>query len=538
MSAPRVEAVDSSEQIASLEQRLADCEAKLRTADELLRQKEEQLVRAQRLIAVGRFAAEIAHHMNDVLMGVAGCSRVARELLGPSSPASRLIDEIRKATDEGAVVVRRIALLDARRASAPRALDLNAVVERVAPLLRRVAGHACAVVVDPGPALFRAFADEAYVEQILVNLVIAAREALPSGGSIAVRTRNVTRAPPSDPIHDPADVGEHVLVEVEGVGATDRAERRAAAVAEPGLWVVRSFVEESGGEIELRGDAGFLVYLRRAPSGAPSVDAPRMSRLVDQGRRGTVLLVDDEPIVRVALRAALEQAGYRAIDAESATEALRVARAFPGPIHVLVTDVRMPGESGLALGAQLASERPGTRVVYMADWGDGAAVRDHGGVMLEKPFAPDVLLGALDGLLAQAEAAPAPRACAETKGVAVLLVEDEDTTRTALAKLLRYRGHVVHAAKSVDEALAIVRDHRPLDVLLTDLVLPTSPENGDVLARRVLEILPAIRVIVVSGFPWDVVQQRYRLPEGAEFMEKPLELELLERRLEELRDGG
>jgi CheY-like chemotaxis protein len=392
---------EASAKIAELTQRLLDSEQKREAMDELLHQKEEQLARAERLVEAGRSAAEIAHRMSDVLMGVAGCSRVALDRLGPSSPASRLLEEITKATEEGALVAARIALLDEGTGDAPLARDAG---------------------VSPSRA--------------------------------------------------PASVG-----------------------------------------------------------GAPRPSRPRGG--------GTVLLVAAERIVRVALRAALEQGGYRVIDAGSAVEALRVARAFPGPIRALVTDARMSGESGLALAADVLAERADTRVVCMARAGEAATVAGAGAfVVLEKPFAPDALLAALG---ATRPGPPRPSADEPTgppKGARVLLVEDEDTTRIALARLLGYRGHVVHAVKTVDEALVIAHEGGALDVLLTDLVLPSSEFNGDVLAHRVLEILPTIRVIAVSGFPRDVVRDRYDLPEGAEFMEKPLELELLERRLEGLRRSG
>ena len=525
---------------------LRDVTERLR-AEELIRRKEEQLQHALRLTAVGRVAAAMAHEMNDVLMGVAGCSRLALRGIDAESPARGMIEAISKAADEGTLVVRHLALVAANRSAQPRALDLNAVVEGLTPLVRRLVGRAFELVVDLGPALWQPFADEARVEQILINLVMAARDHMPEGGALRVCTRNVTLGPAEEPFRDPIEADEYVLLEVEGLadGVDHHAELdRRPPRFEPlftaddgsgfGLAVVRSFIEEGGGQLKLHGDARYLVYLPRAHRAAAYVPPPPV--LPRKGGE-TVLVVDDEPLIRTALRGALELAGYRVLDADSAADAVNIARQFVEPIHALVTDVRLPGRSGLELGRQLSAERPELRVVYMADWGDRTGVRERvlDAALLEKPCAPDVVLHALDGLLAQrAPASPLPPEPSRPTGAMVLLVEDEDVTRTALARLLGYRGHRVLAAKTAEEALAWARGHGPIDVLLTDLALPASTAHGDELAREIVAMSPHTRVIFVSGFPREMAAARYHLPEGAEYMEKPLELDVLERRIEEL----
>jgi CheY-like chemotaxis protein len=523
---------------------LRDVTARLH-AEEVLRQKEEELRRAQRLEAVGRFAAQVTHEMHDVLMGVAGVSRVALLKLPPSSPAYRLVEEILRATDEGALVVRRVALLAEQRAPRLAPVELNPLVTELLPLVRRLVGRASEVTLDLGPALWTAHADEMQIEQILVTLATMARDASPGAGSVCVGTRNVTLDPADVPSRDPVDPGEYVLLEVAaggdlGAGRAPRVEAMFTAVGDGGsglgLAGVRSMVEASGGKLDVRAEPGrgarFLVYFPRAKRPAkPKVPHRREPR----GAGETILVVDDEPVIRLALRGALEHAGYRVLEADGAAAARRAAGPNACRIDALVTDVHLPDTSGIELGSEIASTRRSLAVVYMTAFGESAALRDRvddqHALLLDKPFVPEALLDALDALLAPADAAPGSDAF--VRRATVLLVEEDDTARHALATLLGYRGHIVLSARTSDEALAHARDRgAAIDVVVTELALPASRMNGDDLARQVAAIAPSARVIFVSGFPQDMVEQRFTLPEGAVYLEKPVELDVLERRID------
>jgi PAS domain-containing protein len=243
---------------------LRDVTDRLR-AEELLLQKEEQLQAAQRLSAVGRFAAEVAREMNVVLHGVTGASRAALVQLAPSSPVRDRLEEILATAGEGAQLVQRLTLLAAQQAPELRPLDVNEVAAGVVPLVRRLAGHAFTVTFDPGRDLWPALADAVRVEQTLVTVAALARDLLPAGGSLHIHTRNAATD------EAPGQAGEYVRIELVGAAPEDAPSPAGEALAPAVLSAARAVIEETGGRLKVRRlsdrRTSLLVYLPRAHAG-------------------------------------------------------------------------------------------------------------------------------------------------------------------------------------------------------------------------------------------------------------------------------
>ena len=381
------------------------------------RELEEQYRQAQKMEAVGRLAGGIAHDFNNLLTAILGFSDVALEALPAGSPAGSAVEEVRKASKRAAGLTRQLLAFSRRQVLQPRAVDLNAVVADLGRMLRRVLGPDVELVTDLAPTLHPVLADPGQLEQALTNLVVNARDAMPRGGRVAVRTADVGAGRPG------GRPGPYVLLEVTdtGVGMADEVRAR---IFEPffttkppghgtglGLAMVQGFVEQSGGSVEVESAPGrgatFRVYLPRADRPAPAGGSHADIRVAPAGGE-TVLVVEDEPAVRALTVRVLRGRGYTVLEAGSAAEADRVAVAHPGAIDLLVTDVILPGEGGRPLALRLTAARPGLRVLFMSGYTDDEVVR-HGverdeAHFLQKPFAPAALAAKVREVLD----APAP----------------------------------------------------------------------------------------------------------------------------------
>ncbi|HSN96673.1 MAG TPA: ATP-binding protein, partial [Candidatus Nanopelagicales bacterium] len=322
-----------------------------RRAEEALRRKEERLRQAQRVEAVGLLAAEMAHHMNNVLMGVTGCARAALMHVDEGHPAHRFLHEIQRSTQQGATLMRQVGAFSRQRAHHPEVIDLNEVVGSFSVLLRRIVGDDITVETSLDPTVWPVTADVAQIEQALMTLVVNARDAMPEGGRITIETRKVVVSQaPAQPRRGPMP-GEHVVLVVRDTGAgMDRATQ--ARLFEPlfttkddgtgtglGLPTVQAIVEESSGHVAIESAVGHgtsvIIHLPRARPVASYKPAPPLPPPAPGTE--TVLLVDDEESIRLALRHALESSGYRILDAQDGERALALSEQYPGPIHALIT---------------------------------------------------------------------------------------------------------------------------------------------------------------------------------------------------------
>jgi PAS domain S-box-containing protein len=381
---------------------------------------EEQLRRAQKLEAIGRLAGGIAHDFNNLLTVIIGYSDLIHATLPADSPLRQSVEMSKRAAERGAALTRQLLVFSRRQVVPPRVLDLNAVLTDTQTLLHRLIGSDVAFVLRPAaePALVKA--DAGQLQQVLLNLCVNARDAMPTGGTLTIASSTIELDTFDTQGRVGLRPGPYVLLEVSDTGVGMSAEVQAR-IFEPffttkevgkgtglGLSIVYGIVEQAGGHIEVTSAPGrgttFRLYFPQA-QGAPPVSALTETSAAASRRAGsaaTVLVAEDEDMVRGLIRMALRWNGYAVLEARNGTEALAVVEGHPGPIHLLITDVVMPGLTGPDLARRLQAIRPKTKVLYVSGYtgeDEPTASLEPGAVLLGKPFTPDDLLGKVKEML-------------------------------------------------------------------------------------------------------------------------------------------
>jgi PAS domain S-box-containing protein len=385
-------------------------------AEEALFRSEEELRQAQKMEAIGRLAGGIAHDFNNLLSIILSYSAMLMDALAADEALRSDAEQIAIAGQRARDLTRQLLAFSRRQMMRPEVLDLRDVVRGIEPMLRRVLGEdiELTIALERHTALVKA--DPGQIQQILMNLVVNARDAMPEGGKLTIETSDVVL----DEEHvrpyvaAGARPGPHVCITVSDTGVGLDEETRAR-IFEPffttkprgkgtglGLSTVLGIVQQSGGHVTVEStpDEGstFRVYLPRTTE-ARAAPAPARSITPTQPSRGseTILLVEDEGQLRVLARDILRGAGYQVFDAPNAAEAIKASQRHPGPIQLLVTDVVMPHIGGRELARRLATERPGMRVLYMSGYTEDGIVEsgtlDPNVAFLPKPITPDTLLG-------------------------------------------------------------------------------------------------------------------------------------------------
>jgi two-component system cell cycle sensor histidine kinase/response regulator CckA len=379
-------------------------------AEESLRVVDERLRAAQKMEAVGRLAAGIAHDFNNLLTAILGSTDLLLENLAADHPGREDALESRQAALRAADLTRQLLAFSRQQVLAPRTLDLNDVVRDVERLLRRLIGEDVELRTVLGSDLGAVRADPSQIEQVLVNLAVNARDAMPLGGTLTIETGNVLLDDTYVASQPLVAAGDYVMIAMSDTGIGMDAETQARAF-EPffttkergkgtglGLATVYGIVKQSDGYIWVYSERGlgttFKVYLPRVVGPAePPVAMPAATRSL-QGSE-TILVVEDQDEVRTLIRKILEARGYRVLAAGNGAAALQTAALHPGPIHLLVTDVVMPGMSGRELSSQLTTTRKTMRTLYLSGYTDESIVRhgvlEHGVEFLQKPFTADGL---------------------------------------------------------------------------------------------------------------------------------------------------
>jgi signal transduction histidine kinase/ActR/RegA family two-component response regulator len=426
--AARLAGAQASLEVAnrSLEQRVAERGLALERKDEALRE-------ARRMESLGLLAGGVAHDFNNLLTVILGNAAVILAKNDLPEGTRGAVDEVRSAAERAAALVSQLLAFSRRQARRPRVLDLNTVVSDTQRLLARLIGDNIDLVVAlPGSPL-PVDADPGQLEQVIINLATNARDAMPAGGRLTIETEAVEVAAADPTLVPPLRPGPHVVLSVRDTGVGMDAETRRM-VFDPffttkdvghgiglGLATVHGVVEQSGGHIFVDSEPGqgstFRVYLPRAEplasgaearaAGAEAAElAPPAPPLATPGLAATVLLVEDERIVRSLVARALTRAGFTVIEAENGEQALERSRAYDGSIDLLVTDVVMSRMSGPDLAKKLMSDRPGIRVLFVSGFSRNAvlpAVSAAEGIdFLQKPFTPDDVIDRIARLIAGA----------------------------------------------------------------------------------------------------------------------------------------
>lgn len=400
-----------------------------RHAEEALRKTEAQLRQSQKMEAIGRLAGGVAHDFNNLLTAITGYSEMMLDDLAEHDPHRHGLEEIRKAAERAAALTSQLLSFSRRQILAPRVLDLNRVVGEMDPMLRRLIGEDIVLESSLAPGLGMTMADPHHVEQVLVNLVVNARDAMPEGGHLTLETANVDLDEEYVGRRLGAKPGPYVMLAVSDTGCgidpkvlphifdpffTTKEKGKGTGL---GLATVFGIVSQSGGHVTAYSEpckgTSFKVYLPRLSGDAlrMKVDAPATSERTTGGGE-TLLLVEDERTVRDLAARMLRRYGYKVIEASGGGEALELMAAGTEPVHLLVTDVVMPGMSGRQLSERLLSRFPALRVMYISGYTDNAIVHhgviDPGVAFLQKPFTQDALARkvreTLDARLSAAEA--------------------------------------------------------------------------------------------------------------------------------------
>ena len=374
------------------------------------KQLQQQLIQSQKMEAVGRLAGGIAHDFNNLLTAIFGYTDLLTEELPEGSQARKDVAEIRKAGERAASLTRQLLAFSRQQVLQPIVLSVNALVADVETMLRRLIGADVELRTTLAPDAGNVRADPGQLEQVILNLAVNARDAMPTGGKLTIETQNVELSEMYAEARQPVVPGAYVMLAVSDTGVGMDAKTQAR-IFEPffttkeagkgtglGLATVYGIVKQSGGYIWTYSEPGhgatFKVYLPQveAPVEA-TVRPPEPGRTL--GGTETVLLAEDDELLRPLARGLLEKLGYTVLDAGTAAAALALAHAHGGPIHLLLTDVVMPGESGRQLARRLGEVRPDMRVLYTSGYSDDAIV--HHGMLepglnyLQKPFTPATL---------------------------------------------------------------------------------------------------------------------------------------------------
>ena len=393
-----------------------------REAEAALRRSEQQLLQVQKMEAVGRLAGGVAHDFNNLLTAIRGNAELLLADLPPDSVSREDVEEIRRAADRAAALTRQLLAFSRRQVLQPRMLDLNQSVGEMERMMRRLLGEDVELVTRLAPGLRRVRADPAQVEQVILNLAVNARDAMPGGGVLMVSTSNMDLGEELRRRFAYVVPGQYVLLEVGDTGYGMDA-RTLEMAFEPffttkptgkgtglGLSMVYGIVKQSGGYVWIDSEPGRGTRVRVYLPVATGADDPEEVVVpVPRARgRGTVLLVEDEETVRRIAERVLTRGGYTVLTAGEGAEAVALSRQHSGVIQVLVTDLVMPRMNGSDLAQRLMAERPGLRVLFISGY-DRDAARSQGPMetgtdFIEKPFSPELLLERVGRLMEQVAA--------------------------------------------------------------------------------------------------------------------------------------
>jgi PAS domain S-box-containing protein len=384
---------------------------------------EEQLRQAQKMEAVGQLAGGVAHDFNNLLTAIIGNTELLLRTIDLEDRRRLDVLEINRAAHRAATLTRQLLAFSRKQVLQPRIVDLNDVVAELTTMLRRIIGEHVELRLQLDPGLGRVLADPSQLEQVITNLAVNARDAMPSGGTLTIRTANLDEAqvPLSSPESSPL-LGPLVELSVSdnGVGMDERTQAR---LFEPffttkelgrgtglGLATVYGIVRQSGGQIRvstrLHHGSTFTIYLPMA-EGMPESEVEAEGWGEIPRGTGTILVVEDEDAVRYLACRVLRGNGYRVLEAGDPAVALRVVQSEAQPIDLLVTDIVMPVMSGPALAERLVAARPDLKVLYITGYAEAAIERQGalpaGGALLEKPFTAQQLADSVRRALATAE---------------------------------------------------------------------------------------------------------------------------------------
>ncbi len=376
-----------------------------------LTQTQAQLLQSQKMEAIGQLAGGIAHDFNNLLTVITGRTIVALGQAAPGSPLHRHLDLVKQSADRAAALTHQLLAYSRRQVLQPKVLDLNAVIAGVAPMLQRLIGEDIELRIVRGSELWPIRVDPGQIEQVIMNLAVNARDAMPDGGRLTIEATNVELDDAPAMMPEPVAAGAYVMLKVDDTGTGMDAETQRR-IFEPfyttkevgqgtglGLATVQGVVQQHGGAVRVYSALGqgttFKIYLPRAEGSVEGSGKTDATRQLPRGK-GKILLVEDEAGVRRLARQVLEAAGYTVLEAQDGREALALFERDGTAVDLLLTDVIMPGMSGRELVDRLSANRPALKVLFISGYTDDRlgrhGVLEPGVLFLAKPFGPAELL--------------------------------------------------------------------------------------------------------------------------------------------------
>ena len=395
-----------------------------REAEKSLYITEEALRQSKKMDAMGKLSGGIAHDFNNVLTAINGYAGIALALVEPNAALHEYLAEILKAGERATSLTKQLLAFSRQQILAPKVLGLNAVVSDMHVMLTRLIGESIHIQENLDPDLGRVKADPIQMQQVLMNLVINARDAMPQGGEITITTSNVHLGGKHRALHPKVAQENYVLFSVRDTGTGMDADVKARAFdpffttkqfgkgSGMGLATVQGIVEQSGGHVSVESSPGkgsaFHIYLPRTDKEEERPIAPTtISVAADRGSE-TVLIAEDEAMVRVFIRKALELQGYKVLEAEDGMVALALLQSFKDPIHLLLTDLMMPNMGGRELAQKFSQLRPESNILFMSGYTDDIIAQqgliNEGDSFVQKPFSPTQLVKAIREVLDRTKA--------------------------------------------------------------------------------------------------------------------------------------
>jgi two-component system cell cycle sensor histidine kinase/response regulator CckA len=375
------------------------------------RMLEEQLLHSQKMEAVGRLAGGVAHDFNNLLTVIKGYSELMLNELSEKDPMRGEVEEVRRAAERAASLTRQLLAFSRRQVLEPKVLDLNSIITNMEKLLLRLLGEDVELQVSLSPSLGMVKADPGQLEQVIMNLAVNARDAMPRGGKLTLETHNHAIDETAAREHAVVHAGQYAMMAVSDTGMGMDPET-ASHIFEPffttketgkgtglGLSTVYGIVKQSGGYIWVYSEPGrgtsFKIYLPIVKGGAADESGGRPTLTASYRGTETILLVEDEDGVRALIREVLQRHGYRVIDTRNGTEATDACERHEGEVHMLLTDVVLAQATGTELARQLIPMRPKMKVLFISGYTEEAIIHqgvlEKGTAFLQKPFTPNVL---------------------------------------------------------------------------------------------------------------------------------------------------
>lgn len=386
-------------------------------AEKALREMEEQLRQAQKLEAIGSLAGGVAHDFNNILTAITGYSDLTLRRLGEGDSVRGYVQEIKRAAERASSLTQQLLAFSRKQVMQLKVLNLNEIVSDMDRMLRPMIGEDVDYVTILEPKIGQIKADKGQIEQVLMNLVINARDAMPGGGQLTIETKNVYLNAAYASHHLSVNPGHYVMLTVSDTGMGMDAQTRER-IFEPffttkevgkgtglGLSTIYGIVKQLGGNVWVYSEPGhgttFKIYFPLIQNEPENIEEQAM--LKAPGGTEILLLVEDDDSIRELIRDVLEMEGYKVLAAASGQEALNLCKEMAEPVELLITDVVMPGMSGRDLSETLGEMYPDIKILYMSGYTDDAVVRhgvlEEGKAFLQKPFSPDALARKVRGVL-------------------------------------------------------------------------------------------------------------------------------------------